>query len=447
MIGKKLEELIKNKGISSYKLAKELKFNKQTILNYIENSNIPTLDKAKKIADYFGVSIDYLISTPLKDEGYSLYHYTTAENLIKILENMTLKFSNFNNSNDPNERTLYYRHGVLTGEKVEKSSILAGTEKVRTEKEAKKYLEENYKFISFCKQPKSDFYTSKRVTLPRMWSQYGTAQNKDGKDNKSYMNGACIELDFTKIISKSEKYPGGSVNVNGIRGLSFFDIEYKNESEYYKIYNKEGSDKIKIEEDVKFKYKDWSEESEFRAFYNGYDGFLDISDCIERIYLGADFRHESVVKLCNIMASKRYGNIHPFIFTRIMISQSDGLLQNNSNNGGDIQNDMLYIIQKEYPNYFKELKIKYQIDDIRTFEFDKKREKEQREDEEKLKLDAEHWKNRYISLLEENRVINAENRMMNNEIKDGLNKMSSLKDTIHSLEVDKLFEEQKNLYL
>jgi len=398
MIGNVLIQLLGNKNVTPYKLAKSIGVNKQAIINYTKDINIPSLETAKKIADYFGVSIDYLVSGIIKNEKCSLYYYTTAETLLKILgagPTVQIKYSNFNNSNDPNERTLYYRHFTESNE----DSPLGG-KKLRSEKEVKELMESNYKFLSFCKQPESNPYIIKRSTLPRMWAQYGTSQNKDGIDNKSYMDGACIELDFEKMISKAEKIKDESLNENGIKGLSFFDIAYKSDCEYYKLYHK---DNIGIEDDIKFKYEDWSEENEYRALYTGKGDYLDIKGCIKRIYLGVDFRHDNVEKLCNIMASKRYPDITPDIFTRIVITKSDGLLQNYSNNGGSIWSDMFDVIKKDYPDYYEKLNPEYNGN---SFDFYKKLEEERNRDKERFKLEVDHWKNKYTSSLEDNKKIN-----------------------------------------
>jgi hypothetical protein len=284
-----------------------------------------------------------------------------------------------------------------------------------------------------------------------MWAQYGTKQNKDGRDNKSYMNGACIELDFEKITSKAES------NENGIKGLSFFNIEYINKDKYYSIYY--SGNRIELENDCKFKYDDWSEEQEFRALYKLPEGlseeerekekdkydFLDISGCIKRIYLGADFRHENVEKLCDIMASKRYKDIDPSIFTRIVISQNDGLSENYINNGGMIVSDMLEIIGKRYRLYYNELLEKHQYSNgINNDEFKTKLEEETKEDEERLKLEVDYWKNKYISELEENKKLNKEKDILNDEIKELLRLSYSLKDRIGALK-DELGEVKNDL--
>jgi transcriptional regulator with XRE-family HTH domain len=129
--------------------------NKQTILNYIANTNIPTLDKAKKIADYFAVSLDYLVSPSYGDSGISLYHYTTANGLIGILETMQLHYSSFLKTNDPKERVIY--------------KYFQNEEGVSDEQAKEKLKKEGYdKFIAFCKQPQSetDTYRLEKTSHP-----------------------------------------------------------------------------------------------------------------------------------------------------------------------------------------------------------------------------------------------------------------------------------------
>jgi hypothetical protein len=398
--------------------AEQRKLNRQ--IN--ENTTISS-ETIYKIIDCFpGVNLEWLLlgNKNIPDEECSLYYYTTAETLLKILGDASfprIKYSNFNNTNDPKERTLYYRHCIM-GQFME-------------ETEAKKFMEENYKFLSFCKKIEYSYDINNRVTSPRMWAQYGTKQDKDGKDNKSYMNGACIELDFKKVTSNG-----------GIQGLSFFDVEYKNGIESYNLFYPENeTDKLTIENDVKFKHDDWSEEHEFRALYKvpeeiseedkkqEKDKFFDISDCIKRIYLGADFRHENVVKLCNIMASKRHDNISPFIFTKITIRGSAGLIENDDI--GMLHCDMMEIIEKDYPKYYKELLEKYEYNNtVGKIRFEKKLADEKKEDEEKLKLDAEYWRNKYYDKVEES---STEIKELNKEIKIALGKTISLQEKINSL--------------
>lgn len=60
MILKKIKELCEQKGISINALEKALGFGNATIRGWGTSS--PTVEKLKKVADYFGVSIESLIS-------------------------------------------------------------------------------------------------------------------------------------------------------------------------------------------------------------------------------------------------------------------------------------------------------------------------------------------------------------------------------------------------
>lgn len=58
----KFEKLLKARGITAYKVAKDLGFNNTLFSDWKSGKSKPKVDKLKKIADYFGVSIDYLIT-------------------------------------------------------------------------------------------------------------------------------------------------------------------------------------------------------------------------------------------------------------------------------------------------------------------------------------------------------------------------------------------------
>ena len=57
----RLRELRKSKGISQLKLAIDLNTNQNTISRYETGEREPGLCELIKIADYFGVSTDYLL--------------------------------------------------------------------------------------------------------------------------------------------------------------------------------------------------------------------------------------------------------------------------------------------------------------------------------------------------------------------------------------------------
>jgi len=58
----KIKALRKNVGISQEKLAGELGVTKRMIVNYENGTSLPPLDKVPKIARFFGVSIDSLLT-------------------------------------------------------------------------------------------------------------------------------------------------------------------------------------------------------------------------------------------------------------------------------------------------------------------------------------------------------------------------------------------------
>ena len=57
----KIRELRKAKGISQIKMAMDLNTNQNTISRYETGEREPSINDLIKIADYFNVSVDYLL--------------------------------------------------------------------------------------------------------------------------------------------------------------------------------------------------------------------------------------------------------------------------------------------------------------------------------------------------------------------------------------------------
>ena len=57
----RLRELRKARGISQLKLAMDLNTNQNTISRYESGEREPGISELVKLADYFGVSVDYLL--------------------------------------------------------------------------------------------------------------------------------------------------------------------------------------------------------------------------------------------------------------------------------------------------------------------------------------------------------------------------------------------------
>jgi len=60
-IGSKITELRKTKGWSQAELAGEINVSRVIIGRYERNEAVPSIDIAKKMADIFGISLDYLV--------------------------------------------------------------------------------------------------------------------------------------------------------------------------------------------------------------------------------------------------------------------------------------------------------------------------------------------------------------------------------------------------
>ena len=92
------EELLQRDKISRNKLSKELAISTSTIQSWYNGSE-PSLDKAKKIADYFNVSIDTLVGKNCDishKEMKIIEHYRKLDDNTKLAIDTLLKI----NSND-----------------------------------------------------------------------------------------------------------------------------------------------------------------------------------------------------------------------------------------------------------------------------------------------------------------------------------------------------------
>lgn len=61
IFAERLNGLIREYGITKYKLANDIKVNKQTVAFWCDGVNEPKISYLKALAVYFGVSCDYLV--------------------------------------------------------------------------------------------------------------------------------------------------------------------------------------------------------------------------------------------------------------------------------------------------------------------------------------------------------------------------------------------------
>lgn len=57
----KFEQLVKERGITAYRVAKDIGLAPTVFSDWKSGKSKPKIDKLKKIADYFGVSIEYFL--------------------------------------------------------------------------------------------------------------------------------------------------------------------------------------------------------------------------------------------------------------------------------------------------------------------------------------------------------------------------------------------------
>lgn len=57
----KFEQLVKERGITAYRVAKDLGLAPTVFSDWKSGKSKPKVDKLKKIADYFGVTIEYFL--------------------------------------------------------------------------------------------------------------------------------------------------------------------------------------------------------------------------------------------------------------------------------------------------------------------------------------------------------------------------------------------------
>lgn len=85
------EKLLKEHGLTAYKLAKETGVTTATLTSWKQGKYIPKTEKLQKIADYFDVSVDYLTG---KSEFRNSYEEFEAKKSVTALINSRLKEMN-----------------------------------------------------------------------------------------------------------------------------------------------------------------------------------------------------------------------------------------------------------------------------------------------------------------------------------------------------------------
>ena len=85
-------KLLQIYGVTPYKVSKETGISQSTLSDWKKGKITPKSDTMKKIADYFGVSVDYLMTgTEREETGKYYFDEETAEMAQKLFENRDLR--------------------------------------------------------------------------------------------------------------------------------------------------------------------------------------------------------------------------------------------------------------------------------------------------------------------------------------------------------------------
>ncbi|WP_143322526.1 helix-turn-helix transcriptional regulator [Clostridium sp. HBUAS56010] len=92
------EKLLLRYGVTAYKVAKATGISQTTLSDWKRGRSTPKSDNMRKIADYFGITLDYLMSgVESKDEKETnlmpMYERDIAKRFSEIIEDMSNKDS------------------------------------------------------------------------------------------------------------------------------------------------------------------------------------------------------------------------------------------------------------------------------------------------------------------------------------------------------------------
>lgn len=88
------ERLLQNHGVSAYKVAKETGVTQSTLSDWKRGRSTPKTENMKKLADYFGVSIDFLMTGKEKDAEPQPITAKDERDIAKDMESLREKLMN-----------------------------------------------------------------------------------------------------------------------------------------------------------------------------------------------------------------------------------------------------------------------------------------------------------------------------------------------------------------
>ena len=208
-----------------------------------------------------------------------LYYYTSDATFFKMLDNLRIKTSRFNEVNDLDEANLDYLGGYW----------------IKNHK-LKEFINNRCRFVSFV----HDEPLIEGTSHPRMWSQYAN-------NNK----GVCLVLNRVKLLDVCKKQFGDKLFEIGDIHYAYSKYVNNNEREIEancRLLDVEQIIRKYYQELLLTKHKDWEQEFETRLLLFNDIEWLPINGCIEGICLGRKFVEDtsSVVKLIEIISNENF---------------------------------------------------------------------------------------------------------------------------------------------
>lgn len=210
-----------------------------------------------------------MIQMPIDCEKY-LYHFTKSETaLIHILPHLSLKLSNYLNSNDPKENktfgfwSIYENCNEFKKNKIKNSLEL--------------FLNKNCKHLCFSmdyQNPNSSIWIN-GFDHPTMWAHYG-----------GNSKGICLAINKQAFLEENPNLICYEVKYEPYFKFPQID-EYKwsdKKDDYFKEFLTENSELLFFR-----KHNHWSFEHEFKVIEIGQREYCTIKKSLVGIYLGADF--------------------------------------------------------------------------------------------------------------------------------------------------------------
>lgn len=85
------EQLLQKFGVTAYRISKETGVTQTSLSNWKNGKSTPSASNLQKIADYFGVSVEYLMTGEEKEGEKYYLNEETSEMAQKLFENRNLR--------------------------------------------------------------------------------------------------------------------------------------------------------------------------------------------------------------------------------------------------------------------------------------------------------------------------------------------------------------------